>query len=351
MNQTEEKLLSLIEEGELEKALSSLRKKEFKTSVYYSFFMGEIYRIKGFFYKAASNYESFLKCRDIDIRYRIESLNKLSACYRALGDYEKSNGYIKQAMKLSERNKIKLDDTLIEMAMVHRLKGNFKEAINIFNYLKRKFLSRKDYAAISYINWSIGGIYRLKGDFKNSIDSFIQAKLYAKKAGDNDLLVYSLFGLAGVLRISGDIEGSYLNYKKAKAIISSDDFFAIAYSYCGMGNALRQLGRLNEAEGMYKRSFKYYSLIGDKVDLGFVCWGLGEIYKKKGYLNKALGYFNKAGVLFKKGLEKRGEILNMISTSQLLYLFGEKNKANTLYFKALKIAKKEKLNTYLEIFT
>lgn len=346
-----EKIKNLIELENFNLALKELKKNKDKIEkAEYHFYFAEILRIQGLLHLAINQYKKSLKFNPSKI-LKIEILNKLSSCFRAIGNKKEALKFCELALKICLKNKISQENTLLEKAMILRLSGEYDKAIKIFNKLIKIYSIKKDLAGISYIYWASGGIYRLKGKFKESIEYFQKSFEIAKKIQDKDLKAYALFGLAGVLRVAGNIEKSFLTYKKAQKLISKNDIFGKAYSFCGMANSLRQQGKLEAAFKLYMRSNQLYKLTGDKPDLGFTYWGMGEILKKKGDFKKALKYFITAEKLFKSGYEKRGEILNLISMAQTIYLMGKIKKAQKLFDKAYKLSKKEKLNTYLEIFT
>ncbi|PIS47756.1 MAG: hypothetical protein COT17_01790 [Elusimicrobia bacterium CG08_land_8_20_14_0_20_51_18] len=339
---------SLLDSENSEGALKILR--SLKKDYEYDLLTGEACRIGGFFHEAAAHYRKFIKKSRPDI-FRLEAMNKLAACSRALGDKKNAFGWGKKALSYSVKKGFDTLDSRIELAMAQRLAGDFPGALTEIRRIAAFFMKNGDFAGLSYMLWSAGGIYRLQGEFAKAEEAFGRALKLAKRAGDRSLQVYALFGLAGALRIAGRVEDSYRTYLKASKLAGGDDTFANAYSFCGMANSLRQKGELDRAKGSYKNSLKLYTRIGDKVDLGFVHWGLGEIQKKKGQFGAALEKFLKAGELFRSGFEKRGEILNDISLAQVYYLRGKTELADRIYFKALARAKKEKLHTYLEIFT
>lgn len=340
-----------IEVGEFNKAKKLLLK--IKDKMFYLYYLAEIERNRGFFDNALNNYLKLIKVKNnISPDIYIDSCLKVASILRQKGDI-KSIKYINYAYRFSLKYKMteRVTDIMLEKAMYYRMISDFKKAERIYKEVLKYYEKVKDYTAMGYIMWAVGGIYRLAGKFRGSINSFKKAIYYAEKSKDKTLKVYSLLGLAGVLRISGHLKDSYLTYYRAHKFCDKDDNFALAYSYCGMGNAQRQLGKIRESILNYKKSAYYYRLLKDKLDLGLVYWGLGESYKKLGKFKKAIFYLDKADALFKDGYEKRGQILSMISRAQIYYLLEKTDMAKKIYKKAIKLADKEGLNTYLEIFT
>lgn len=318
-----------------------------KSTPYFYYYTGEIKRIKGMITDSKKYYEKVIYDRNADDDLKFNSILKLISVFRSEGKIKETHDLIEKAKKIKPE-----DHSLnLEIAMYYRMKGDFNMAERKLKKILYSYIKSKDNQAIAYIKWALGGIYRLTGEFKKSISMFISAVKYAQKSNDISLKIYSMLGLAGVLRVYGDIDGSYKMYSSVYRILNSDDHFAKAYVYCGMANALRQKGDLKKAIINYKKSYNLYRKIGDRLDLGLVLWGIGECYKKTGKLNIALNFFKKAEKLFESGFEPRGLILNKISTAQTLYLIGKKDEAKNTYFKALDMAEKNNLTTYLEIFT
>ncbi|GAB4031936.1 MAG: tetratricopeptide repeat protein [Elusimicrobiota bacterium] len=264
-----------------------------------------------------------------------------------MGLKNKALFYSKKALKESPGS----EEAILEAAMALRLAGKRKRAQALFYSLIRLYSSSKDFAGLSYVWWAMGGLKRNYGELAAAVSCFEKSFSFAVKARDRSLKVYALFGLAGALRIKGEIEKSAAVYRKAASYAPADDIFAKAYSFCGLANALRQKGGVKKALALYRRSGKLYSAMGDKPDLGFVSWGMGEILKKQGNFKAAISNFRKAYHLFKAGMEKRGEILSLFSMAQSLYALGRIKEADKMYFSALKEARKENFKTYLEIFT
>ncbi len=344
--QIKEKISRLLEEEKIESAQKILDSASLrKAGNWVYFYKGEILRMKGFFKKAVDNYFKFFSSNP-EKNEKLACMIKLASCFRTMGIKEEAIRYSKMAIEEDPHN----PDALLEAAMSFRLAGDRKKAETIFNSLEKMYMKEKDFSGLSYIWWAMGGMNRTYGDLGKSVKCFKKALYFASKARDRSLMVYALFGLAGAMRIKGDINASIEAYKKAAGYASRNDTFARAYSFCGLANGLRQKGELSKALALYKKSGKLYLSMGDAPDLGFVNWGMGEIYKKRGELKKALEKFKEAYMLFKKG-EKRGEILSMFSMAQILYVLGKKEEADKMYFSGLDEARRENFKTYLEIFT
>jgi len=350
-----EKIADLVEAGKPEEAFKALkttgRPRGFEGRWHYLY--GEAWRIKGIFDKAIASYESSMTWGLPAPEFLCQALIKTAACHRALGHEEQAFAFAGAAIRTASKMAPALKrEAELELAMAHRLKGDFKKAGVMFERLLRAYLKEDDHGAAAFILWALGGLYRLEGRYALAIESFTLSGAYAKKDRDSSARGYALFGLGGVLRVAGFMAPARDAYVRArKLFLNTEDTFARAYAECGLANVLRQLGELDAAFKGYQRAHRLYSEIGDEPDLGFVEWGLGEIHKKRGEFKKAMACFKRARELFDGHAELRGEILSELSMANVRYLEGRTAEADKLYFFAVAKARKHGLHTYLESFT
>lgn len=324
-----------------EKLIKHLKKEKALFFYYYA----EIFRIKGLIKKSIFYYEKTIRVIN-DKNKKFDALLKLISLYRTIGNVKKARLYLTIAQKMNP-NSLEL---MIEKAMYLRLVERYREAINTFNKLIKYYSKYKDFQALSYIYWAVGGIYRNNGDLKNSIKSFQKAIKYSNLVKDKSMKLYSMLGLAGVLRISGDIKTSYKLYHLATKMADRTDLFARAYSFCGTANALRQMGKINNALRYYKIALKLYQKIKDNPDTALVLWGMAECYKKID-ITKSLQFINRAKKLLKNSHEIRGSILLKKIEAEIKYVLGKKKEAQRIFDSAYKLAKKYKFNTLFETFS
>lgn len=333
---------SLLEYGEIEKAKRLLSK--VKNKALYLYYWSEIERTKGFISRCIKPLKTALKnTNDSNLRFKI--VIRMASVLRALGRAKEAMRYLKIAQGISPNS----EEFLLEKAMVLRLIERYKEALKIFRYLKNIYIKKGDYQGLSYILWAEGGMYRNMGRIYRSIRAYEDSLKYAKKAEDNTLILYSTLGLAGVIRIAGMLKRSLRLYLSCIKKAPSDDLFAKAYSYCGSANALRQMGSFKEALRYYKIALNYYTTIEDDPDTALVLWGMAECYKKYN-LKKALECISKAKKYLRNSYEIRGKILLKLTEAQIRYALGDNMKARRLFFQAISLAKKHKLNTPIETF-
>lgn len=347
-----EKLELLLDENKPSKVVALL--KNYKgTDAETLFLYGEAERLLGNFEAAIKIYSRAGKHAKTP-ELKIEILLALAASERTLGRAQSAYKTALAARVLAESKALNEQAVyaLQEMGMALRAEGKLEESLEMLNEVLAYYVQTKHNSGISFILWAKGGIFRLQGAFEESKEMFRRAAVAAKKAVDKISLAYAYCGLAGVSRICAEVDACVKYYAQAEQIFkTTEDTFGNAYTNCGMANGLRQLGRYDDAWKRYIVADKLYSQIGDKVDLGFVKWGKADVLKKKGKLKEALSELNGAAKLFANSDEMRGQILTQISTAQTLYALGQKETAVQMYDAAVARAKKENLNTYLEIYT
>jgi tetratricopeptide (TPR) repeat protein len=278
----------------------------------------------------------------------------LAKCHRTLGDAKKAKDLAHLVWHAAEINGFKdfKMQAMQELAMALRAGGKLGEAKQMLGEVLDYYKKERDFSAVSFVYWALGGIARLEGNFSGGVKYFELSINLAKKIKNKISEAYGYCGLAGISRIAGNISVCVLNYQKAEKLFkNTDDIFGKAYANCGMANGLRQLGKYEEALKRYDIADKLYSSINDKVDLGFVIWGRADILKRQNKLQNALRELKEAKKLFANSDEIRGRLLSEFSLAQLTYALGDVKAAENIYGKAVARAKKENLHTHLEIFT
>jgi tetratricopeptide (TPR) repeat protein len=154
-----------------------------------------------------------------------------------------------------------------------------------------------------------------------------------------------------VARIQGRLKDSLKLYRCALAYFSrSQDRFGLAYALCGMGNALRRLGRGEEALRHYMAARALYKALGDPVDLAYVDWGIGRLDLGRKRIWAAVLRLHLALRQFRAFRERRGEILCLVALSDVKLLEGKAVIAKRLRRRAASLARRFSLQAHRERF-
>ena len=95
--------------------------------------------------------------------------------------------------------------------------------------------------------------------------------------------------------MAGLFSDSFKYYIAANKLFSElNDTFGVAYSHCGIGNALRMKGDYSGALLHFRKATTLYRKIGDIVSFSYTLWSLGKTYTMLGKLDKAMDYFKQS---------------------------------------------------------
>ena len=200
------------------KALSGLTKNE--TGAEALFLRGEAWRQEGKFKSALARYDSGLKLKSCSRELRLEILIKKAAASRALGKTRAALKAAGSALALARSTGLSIPEAELELALAHRLSGNFGKAESALKRLYALYTRLGDWGAVSFVLWALGGLWRLKGRYNLSIKAFEDSSRFAAKAGDKAARGYALFGLGGVNRVAGHIENALKPYREARALFA-----------------------------------------------------------------------------------------------------------------------------------
>jgi tetratricopeptide (TPR) repeat protein len=102
------------------------------------------------------------------------------------------------------------------------------------------------------------------------------------------------------------------------------DKFGTAYSHCGIGNAYRMKGNLQDALKHFKKASNLYEKIGDVVSYSYTLWSLANVYKMKSDFVNARLYIKKASNNFKRTKDPRGIIYCDLTLGEVDFMEGRK---------------------------
>ncbi len=312
---------------------------------------GEALRARGLLGPCLAEYNKVLKS---PARWEpalwVESALGAAGALRSLGRSREARALLGRARKLSQRGatgRIRL-----EAALLDRAEGRFARSLGRLKTFLRDYERARDWSGVGFVLWAMGGARRFQGDLAGSSRDFSRSLAAFSRARDPEGRGYALLGLGGVERVRGKFAAAFDWYSQAeRAFRKTQDLFAQAYSLCGLGNVLRQQKKLAKAQAHYRRSHKVYEKLGDRVDLAYVDWGLGRIALERGELAEAQRRLKAALASFSRYNEERGIVLAETSLASALHAVGETARAEALFARAYRRARKAGLHAHLEIFT
>lgn len=318
------------------------------------FLRAEALRARGFFRRAQADYRAALKALGPEDRdLTVLAFLGLARCARSLGAVREARRALSRARAAARKGDADLLETLaLEDALVDRAEGLYARSLRRLAPLLRSSRRRRDWSAVGFILWAMGGARRFAGDLRGSHRDFQDSLRAFRRARDREGRTYALFGLGGIARVRGFFAEARAAYAAAgKLLGSGPDLFGRAYAHCGLANVLRQLGLWDEAESRYRRSYALYARLDDRVDLAYVDWGLGQVHLKRGELAAAERRLRAALAAFAGGGEARGEALCLQSLAQVIHARGRASEGEKLFDAAVRRARGAGLHAHLEIFT
>jgi len=193
-------------------------------------------------------------------------------------------------------------DAIAGIGMALRGLCNYKKAVFNFNQALKIYRKQKDQEGIAFALYGRGGAERFVGQFKTALRDL---NLSLELTEDEESRIFTLMARGGLYRMIGDYKSSLQDYtearKKAGRLKIS---YAMAYSDCGIGNALRMLGKSKEARKGLKMAAERYRSIDDIVSIPYtlVSLSLMNLSEKKN------PEFEEAEKLFIHTGDKRGLI-------------------------------------------
>jgi len=219
--------------------------------------------------------------------------------------------------------------SVYERADLHQSIEYAKEALELFTGIHNDYGRGKAFNMIGYYNW-------LLGFFKESVDYYSEALAIfreldlpywiARVANNLGAVYWGLSDYNGALELYKEslairtelghprsmaliinniglvyqewqlFDEALAYHRKALALAEETDFlFARAYSYHNLGLCFEALGELERALDAYRKAYDdYLEDVGEGGATSLALRSMGDIYYKKGDLNKATVYYRQA---------------------------------------------------------
>ena len=133
-----------------------------------------------------------------------------------------------------------------------------------------------DAEGIGFARNARGSVLRFQGRLAPALRDLSASLAEAHSRGDREAIDYRRAAIAGCLRERGrrgDYARSYDLYSLAAAgAARRRDTYLRAYAACGRANALRMLGRLEEALPLFDEAERLYKRIGDRASYAYTLW-------------------------------------------------------------------------------
>jgi len=180
-------------------------------------------------------------------------------------------------------------------------KSHMDTAMRVYEQLK---LPRK--IALSHFQYSV--LHRLAGDYNEAIKDLTAYQNYVEKVKDTANWIFSYYEKGVIYSQQGDLQASLEQFYAANNLseaVGNDDM--VATSFNSIGLVYNDLGRYQDAEINFKKALAVNKNLGvESEHLGDVLNGLASSFKNQKKYNEAIEYFDKAIAVYKKNESEFG---------------------------------------------
>ena len=284
-----------------------------------------------------------------------QTYSVIGSVYTNIGDYQMAIENYEQALLINKKNdnKKEISAGLNNIAKVYALQGDFANALVYFNQalkIAEEIDDKNDKNHIVASCANIASIYKIQGNYPLALEYYNRAMTVNESSRNSNpnYTASCLSNMAGIYLGLDDNAEALVYFKKAlKLFRSQKSKSGEITSLVGIGNAYRQLDKLDLSRKYYLEALDISRSINDKDKIINCLINLGEENLQSGKYNQGLNSFNKALELSIEIDSKRGCCQSYLGISNY-YL--KKNKYDNAILNAIesnKIAKE--INFKLEL--
>jgi len=304
--------------------------------------LGEINFILGDWTKAEFHFKTAIeifKEKDNPIQY----LRNLSAYCDLLidkGEVDKAHKYLIKCLRISKTQNDKFVEGNIhnQLGAVHRLRGDFPEAIKNYSAALKSFKETGVKINIASSLDHLGMCYMNTGDPQKALKYFDRALKIAEEIKDTRgvLTVYNNMGEIFYMR--GEADKALSIFTKASEMAEKIfDVRKVSIISAHLGGIYYYKGDYNRAFEYYNKSMKTARSLGDLSQESYLSGNIGVICRLLGDNKSSVKYFKRQLELAKKMKNKTLISVALGNIAFMHSLVGEFDKSNKLYLESLKI--------------
>lgn len=280
------------------------------------------------------------------IKEKVDYLNELAWEYRII-NIDEGLDYAQQAHRLSDS--ISYQDGLVtslnRKGVLLLNKGNYNQAISLYDSILNIETERKDIYGIARAENQLGVLYKKLGDL-NSSKKYYESSLKNFESLNKEKLVAKIANnLGSIYKDLGDAENAMHYYTKSLTIREQlNDKKGMALCHLNLGVFHNSVENFELAIKELKKSESFFKSFNNDFELSKVYNNLGVSYTNINKLHKALEYYKESLLLKEKiGLENdRHIILNNIG---IVYEKNQNYDAALNYYQQSLDAQKEKTSS------
>lgn len=272
---------------------------------------------------------------------RPEILCRIGQAHRYLGDFERAEPMLREALTLASHQNDQATQTeaVLQLGSIARNQGTYEQSTEFFSRgltLARTIGDRKSEAvALS----QLGDISRVIGQAQAAIQYHEEALAIARDIGDSRLEGISLDNLGGVYSDAEDYDQAIRFREEALALFrAKGNRRSESIALTNLGQTLYAVGRYDEAIDSFHQALSISEEIGDLMGEGICLDALAEAYLDLGKLEQAEGYYMRSLTIMRSVGNRRHESNRLYDLARIAIGYGKPTQAIELATKAYQIS-------------
>ncbi len=297
-------ILEELYEGKLQEHYFELSRhffegKEYEKAYDYSLKAGER-ALQGFDISTAIDHfekavESLRKSRSIkDAEEKgFELLKRISALYYDISDWDSARDVytdmIRRGRKIGAKDMegwglMRLGHVYKDMREPEKAEGYLRQALNISEELNDKGGIAQCHRGLGYVQWRLGEFEKAEEHYQKGIKN-------AKEADDDKELALIYLNLASVYAQKGEHDRAIQYYKKSLPPLEARDVYRqLARAHNNLGDQYMKKEEWDKSIDYFDKCIEYAEMIGNKSFVGWGSFNAAEAYTRKGDTKKASEY-------------------------------------------------------------
>ncbi|CAF1513511.1 unnamed protein product [Adineta ricciae] len=281
--------------------------------------------------QAIAAYNSALDIVDTQSDLWSDIISNLADIHRKKGNYNEARElYLKSLERMESlygQNHPSIAEIMNNLGMLSKKEGKYNEALD---YLKQAIKIAKHYygpehSSIGIYLTNIGDIYRKQSDFTTAEATYKEALSSLEKSfGPNHIEIAEVLNSMGlVLKKRADYSGAEICYKRAIQIVydtfgHDQEHYKLGIYYNNLADLDRKRNRFQEALKLYQRALTAIekTLGSEHSEAAEILHNIGQVQHQLENYKEAIDYINRALVIIKKEFStkhyKYGMFLNSL---------------------------------------
>lgn len=288
--------------------------------------------------------------RTLDDSLRVQLVVNLALLYETV-DFSKSQEYAGQAIEMAERlnEPWALAIAYRAMGITQILLGDYSTALHYSTQFLKTSAAMGDSAMMASAYNTIGDHYYDLGEYDEAYFYFTQSYRLSQKKPDSVLMAIALHNVGRVFKVMGQYDRAKDHLELSRRIsLEAGDELGEPYSLDELGDLLIRKGEYDSALILLKRSLSILRVIQDQILEPRTTGRIANVYYRKGEYAQAMAYYDSAAAIYAETKNKLGVGEIELGRGQIYLQQDKYNEAKNSFEQSLAIARELNART-LEI--